>query len=125
MVVTVAPNTSVLPRTGIVTIAGRPVTVTQAGAVPTSATTSWKADAAADAPAWLTVSPGSGTGTGAVTLTAAPNMSVLPRSATVTIAGRPVTVTQDGARADLRRVVRDVDRGGERGHAQCGADQFD
>ncbi|WP_162271361.1 BACON domain-containing protein [Luteitalea pratensis] len=94
VMLTAAPNPTALPRTAIVTIAGRQVTVTQDGAVPSSASTPWTV---ADAPAWLTVSPGSGTGSGAVTLTAAPNMSVQPRTATVTIAGRPVTVTQDGA----------------------------
>jgi hypothetical protein len=43
---------------------------------------------------WLTVLPGSATGAGSVTLTAAPTTSVATRSATAWIAGQAVTVTQ-------------------------------
>ena len=46
--------------------------------------------------AWLTLSTTSGTGSGTVTLTAAPTTTVAPRTATATIAGQVVTVTQAG-----------------------------
>ena len=48
--------------------------------------------------AWITVtSGGSGTGNGTVAYTVAANTSTSPRTGTLTIAGRTVTVTQAGA----------------------------
>ena len=49
---------------------------------------------AASSQAWLTLSAGSGTGSGSVTLTAAETTSAFARTATVTIGGQTVTVTQ-------------------------------
>ena len=61
----------------------------------TPAAASWSASTDA---AWLTVSPPSGLGSGSTTLTAVPHVtSALPRTATATIAGHAVAVTQSGA----------------------------
>jgi hypothetical protein len=95
--VTAAPHTGAVPRTALVTIAGQAVKVTQTGMNSTPPADTDPSAAVGDVPAWLSVSSGSGSGTGAVTLTAGPNPSVQPRSATLTIAGSPVTVTQGGA----------------------------
>ena len=54
--------------------------------------------ASATTRAWITVTGGgSGTGNGTVTYTVAANTSASPRTGTLTIAGRTVTVTQAGA----------------------------
>jgi len=116
---TAAASTSAFPRTGTAVVAGQAITVTQAAGVNTFTTSlpaSWAPSAAggtlgpltvdatlSDAPwtatssaPWVTVTPASGLGSGAVTLTAAANASVQPRTATVTVAGQTVTVTQAG-----------------------------
>ncbi|BCS34911.1 hypothetical protein TBR22_A41370 [Luteitalea sp. TBR-22] len=109
---------SALSRTATATVAGHQVTVTQAGSTATFTLSSsaWMPAAAggthlvtvtsslADAPwtattsqPWLTASASSGTGNGSVTLTASVHASsAQPRTATATIAGRTVSVTQDG-----------------------------
>lgn len=57
-------------------------------------TLGWTATSSA---AWLTVSPTSGTGNGVLTLAATSNnLSLEPRSATVNVGGRTITVSQDG-----------------------------
>ncbi len=122
--VTIAVNPSAQPRTGTVTVTGLnggnivTLAVTQAGATPTFsvspsalwnaavggatqtiAVTSSLADAswtATSDAAWLTVAPTTGLGSGVVTLTAAAQTSETPRTATATIAGQAVMVTQDG-----------------------------
>ena len=109
-----APIPAVVSRTATVTVGSAVVTVTQYGATlglstwtPVAAGGSqalsvtmvaehlaWTASSTAS---WLTVSPASGTGTGSVTLTAtARGDFAQPRTATVTVAGRTVTVTQAG-----------------------------
>ncbi|BCS34400.1 hypothetical protein TBR22_A36300 [Luteitalea sp. TBR-22] len=109
-------NSTGTARSASVTIAGHVLAVTQAGAPTFSVTPSaWNARASggsqmltltstptgaewtanSDA-AWLTVSPASGTGSGTLTLTAAPTTAGFPRTATVTVAGRMVSVTQSG-----------------------------
>jgi hypothetical protein len=56
---------------------------------------SWTASESA---AWLTITSGSNTtGAGVVTYTAAANTTNSPRSATMTVAGQSVTITQDAA----------------------------
>ncbi|AMY08225.1 Subtilisin Carlsberg precursor [Luteitalea pratensis] len=63
------------------------------------AAASWSASTDA---AWLSVSPASGVGSGSTTLTAtAHTTSALPRTATATIAGHSVAVTQSGATPTL------------------------
>jgi hypothetical protein len=53
---------------------------------------------ASESAAWLTITSGaSAIGTGTVTYTAAANTTNSPRSATLTVAGQSVTVTQDAA----------------------------
>jgi hypothetical protein len=112
----VAPNPQG-PRAGTMTIDGQTFTVTQAGNVvctytvgfPFSSTvpsggTSAVATITAPGPcAWTAVSsvpwitfvpPGSGVGTGSVTIVVAPNLTRLPRSGIVTIAGQMFTVIQ-------------------------------
>lgn len=109
-------------RTGTLSIAGQTLTVTQAGAtgcaysviptaqnigpsggvapaivVATSATCPWTADSTAP---WITLLSGTaGTGNGAVTYEVAANTGG-PRTATLTVAGQAVTVSQSGARDD-------------------------
>ena len=110
---TAASTTSTTTRTAIVTIGGQTVTVTQAAGTVTLSPTSWTAPAAGGAttvsvtvsPAsvhwtavsnqtWLTVSPPSGDGSGAATLTAAAKVGKSTKNATVTIGGLSVTVKQ-------------------------------
>jgi hypothetical protein len=110
----VASNRSGLSRTGTLTIAGKIFTVTQtataqctysvspstvaarasAGTSSVSVTTqtgcAWSASGA---PSWLTMT-GGGSGPGTVTLTLAANLAKAPRTASLTIAGQSLTVTQ-------------------------------
>ncbi|MCC6131344.1 MAG: BACON domain-containing protein [Acidobacteria bacterium] len=117
------PTTS--QRQGSVTIAGSTVTVTQAGAATPTCTSftvspssisagpgagntavsitgspsgctggAWSASTSEN---WISVGPGSGTGSGAVTVYYLANPSSTPRQGGLTIAGTSVTVTQAGA----------------------------
>jgi hypothetical protein len=111
-----AANSSANPRSGLVTVGDKSVTVTQPGvgcsytlsptnvSVPTaggSATVgvtsptgcSWTASSGAW---WLTISPASSSVAGPVTITAVANSASTPRDTTVMIAGQAVTVTQPG-----------------------------
>ena len=113
--ITVAPNTSTSPRSTTVFVARQAINVTQAaasctfslsatggsvqasgggGSVTVSAGSGcgWTASSGAS---WVTVSPSAGTAAGTVTFSAGPNTGGV-RSATLTIAGRPYTVTQAG-----------------------------
>ena len=110
----VSANTSTTPRTGSLTVAGRTVSVDQAGtcditisptsvstasdagtgsvAVSTGTTCSWTASSSAS---WLTITGGaSGTGNGSVLYSMTANTGNTPRSATMTIGGRVFSVTQ-------------------------------
>jgi hypothetical protein len=110
----VAANVSTNPRSGTLTIAGRTVTVDQAGtcdiaispnavsagsdassgsvSVTTGASCSWSTSASAS---WLTVTSGaSGAGSGTVVYAMAANTGTAPRTATLTIGGRVFSVTQ-------------------------------
>ena len=123
-------NTDTAARTGIITVTplngvGVPFTVSQQGGTPPAGSVSLNissitADAAgsngqvqlsATVPSitwtttsnqtWLSVNPGSGTGSGNFSYTAAPNPSALSRIATITVTAsqgpvRPLTVTQSG-----------------------------
>jgi Putative binding domain, N-terminal len=112
---TVAANVSTSPRLGTLTIAGRSVTVTQAGicnftvapttqsvaavggshsaAVTTTTGCGWTG--VSNNTSWITVTGGSkGTGTGSVNYSVTANTSTSSRTGTLTIAGRTVTVTQ-------------------------------
>jgi hypothetical protein len=117
---TVAANTSPTDRTGVLTIAGRSLVVTQAGvgaacsatlsaytanvssstgeisvAVTTDSACSWTATSTSN---WLTVSSGSsGGGNGTVVIIPASNTLVTSRSGIVVIAGQEFRVTQSGS----------------------------
>ena len=121
---TVAANPAA-SRTGTLSIAGQTLTVTQAGAagcaysvtptaqnigpsggvapaivVATSAPCPWTADSTAP---WITLLSGTaGTGNGAVTYEVAANIGAA-RTATLTVAGQAVTVSQSGAGDDRAR----------------------
>ena len=113
---TVAANTGAM-RTGTLTIAGQTFTVTQAesctytitpttqqfatlggiGTVAVTATAGCTWTATSNARTWILVTGGAnGTGNGAVTLSVLPNVTLLNRNATVTIANQTFTVTQSG-----------------------------
>ena len=115
----VTANTSTNPRTGTLTIAGQTVTVTQAGAcgftlTPTTqnvmaaggtqtatvTTISGCAWTAVSNVNWISItSIGSGTDTGPTNYSVAANPTTNPRTGTLTIAGRTVTINQSGGRA--------------------------
>ncbi len=113
-------NTSTSQRSGTLTIAGQTFTVTQDGATPTctyafspssaspgstagngtfsvtaGATCPWTPSSSA--PGWLTCSPPTGTGNGAVTWSVTANTSTSPRTGTLTISGQSFSVTQAGS----------------------------
>lgn len=113
-----AANTTTSPRTATLTIGGKSVTVSQAGVVPCSYAASPTALSvgagggtssvmvtAGSACAWTVasavpwVTPGtlSGAGAGAVTLTVASNPATTSRTATVTVAGQPIAISQAAA----------------------------
>jgi Viral BACON domain/Putative binding domain, N-terminal len=110
-------NTSTTPRTATLSIAGQTFTVSQAAlsctySVPAAAQSlaaaggsgsvgvttqtgcAWSASSSAT---WLPISPSSSTGAGQVTFSASANTTTTPRMATLTVAGTPITVTQDAA----------------------------
>lgn len=111
----IAANTATTSRSATLTVAGRPFTVTQAGAssscapsisptalfpppggttgtiaVTVAAGCSWSAVG----DEWVRFSPTSGTGNGSVTYQVDPNQSTSSRSWTVKVAGTTVTLTQ-------------------------------
>ena len=113
----IAANTSISSRTGIVTIAGQAFTVTQGG-VPCTATLSpigvsvapasttgtiavsipagcaWTA---ADDASWVSITSGaSGSGGGTVAYNIAANPNITQRTATITVAGQSFGITQAG-----------------------------
>src|SRR5204862_61538 len=113
----VTANSSTSPRTGTLNIAGQMFTVNQAGApctyaisptganpgagavsgtvtVTADATCSWTASSSS--PAWLTCTPATGNGGGAVTWSVTANTDCSPRSSMLTIAGRTFAVNQAG-----------------------------
>lgn len=123
--VTIAANPDTATRTGAITVAGHAIPVSQAGAAAppappctftvtpatqtvaaagasgqvtvgaSAATCTWAASSSA---AWLTITAGaSGTGPGTVAFAAAANPDTAPRTATLTVAGGTVTVTQEAA----------------------------
>lgn len=103
-------------RTANVTIGDKTVTITQVGrctftvtptsktfssaggsdsiSVATRADCSWSATVPASA-TWITITGSSGTGNGTVSYSVAANPSTSSRSATMTVAGRSVTIRQD------------------------------
>jgi hypothetical protein len=115
--VTIAPNTAFTSRTGTVNVSGRLFTVTQAAAtctyavtptslsvpaigvtsaltVATGASCSW---APTGVPSWISMSTATRTGNGQLAYTISPNTGAVARSATVTINGVAVTVTQSSS----------------------------
>jgi hypothetical protein len=115
--VTVAANTTTAARTGTVTIAGRTWTVSQAAgactytvtpgslsvsalgmssslSVATGTTCSW---APSGMPSWITMATTTRTGSGMLSYTIAPNSGSEARTATLSIGGKAVTVTQSAA----------------------------
>jgi hypothetical protein len=91
---------TVSPETLAVTAAGGTSTLT----VTTQGGCAW---ASSGAPSWITLT-GSGSGDGTATMVVSANSATAPRTATVTVGGRPVTVTQKGNIAPPRnlRIVR-------------------
>ncbi len=116
----VTANTAPGDRTGTLTVAGQTVTVIQDGGAPGSCTygvsptarslDSWAVSStttvttgggcgwtATSNDSWLTISGGSnGSGSGTVTFSVTANTAPGDRTGTLTVAGRTVTVTQDG-----------------------------
>jgi hypothetical protein len=124
---TVAANSSSDARTGTVAVAGKILTVTQAGmACSLSISPTAQAIEAAGGPGtisvtcstgcawtvasnanWITINSGSSrSGSGVVSYTVAANSSSSPRTGTATVAGQTVTVTQEMAndRGLVRRI---------------------
>ena len=118
--VTAQPNTGQQSRTATLTIAGQQVNVSQAaapppctftvspgplnlpaagGAQPVTVTASAGSCAwsSSGVPSWITLAPSSGSGNATVTVTAQRNTATQSRTATLTIAGRTVSVTQAAA----------------------------
>ena len=119
----VLQNTSVQQRTATITVNGQTHAITQSGAAPTCAydiappsrtvaaagatatvtltTTGGCAWTAVSSDAWLTVAQSSlsGSGPAEITYTAAANTATTSRTATITVASRVHTVTQDAAAA--------------------------
>ena len=113
----VAANTTISPRTGVVTIAGQAFTLTQAG-IPCTATLSPTGVAVDPAPAtgsiavsipagctwtatddasWVSITSGaSGTGNGTVAYSIGTNPNTTQRTATITVAGQSFGITQAG-----------------------------
>ncbi len=117
----IARNTTTSARTGTVTIAGKTYTVQQAAAPPvivctysvgamqfafgqaaqsstlqvsTGSTCGWSASSNVS---WISVSPSApALGNGTVTIGVQANTSASPRTATVTVAGQAITITQSG-----------------------------
>ena len=116
LAVNVAANPGIVARTGTVTIGGKTLTVSQSGVAcsytvnTTSVSMNRKAGSAsvnvtaptgcgwtvAEASTWITPALLVGTGTAPATLQLSANTTGVSRTATVTIAGRSVTVTQLG-----------------------------
>jgi len=115
---TIEQNPAAAPRTGILTVAGQAVSVTQAAGTcaytvtPTSFTVDpiagtrtvsivagtqcgWSSTPSAT---WITVTGGAtGSGNGAVTFEVEANPSTSPRTAALTIGGQAVAITQGGS----------------------------
>ena len=130
--VTVSANSLTTSRTGSVTIAGRTLTVTQSAApcsytvtpasisapingssglftVVTTSTCTWTITGA---PSWMTVSTATRTGNGGLSYTIAANTGE-PRTATVVVAGRSITITQAGLTPPAPANLRVIGGGGE------------
>jgi hypothetical protein len=120
-------------RSGTVNVAGESFTVTQAAsqsacsynidptsyntsatggqvtvAVSTAAGCAWSTT---DLPEWITVTDGSGSGSGAVTVVVGTNAGP-SRNATIQIAGRPFTVTQEAAACSYTVTPTTIDADG-------------
>ena len=114
---TVAPNSSSLVRSGVITVAGQTFTVSQDGVpcvftlTPPSRTHGFNTDTgsvAVTAPGgcdwfvdnanpWITItSAANGIGSGSVSYTLAPNVTALTRTGLVTIANQTFTISQGG-----------------------------
>lgn len=120
--ISVTPTTWQAPAEGgtqAVRVVSRDTTAPWNVVVPTEvASPRWHVTkAGARAPAggasapWLTASPTSGRGDGVVTLTATPNLSPLPRTATMLIAGRSFAITQDAPRRFSRYLAEGATSG--------------
>jgi hypothetical protein len=110
---TVAANTATAARSATLTIAGKAFTVTQAAAAcvftvsPLTLTLSGFADSgtisvttqtgctwvSASSASWITLT-GSGSGNGTAAYSTALNTDTAPRTATLTVAGQTISVTQ-------------------------------
>jgi hypothetical protein len=122
-------NSSSASRSGSITIAGNAFNVSQVGAgcsyslssvggsVPYTGTSAplavsmtapagcaWTTD---PGPGWVTVSGGSGSGSGIVQFSVAANSSTLPRSAVASVGGQPYQVTQTGVPCSFSLGIED------------------
>jgi pseudomonalisin len=83
-----------------------PATVSVGSATLTlPSTTSWSAAVGGGGSGWLTVTPGSGTGSAPLTYAAAANTAATSRTGTITIDGQVLTVTQAAASGSSQIVV--------------------
>ena len=133
----VAANPSTTPRNGTMTVAGQTFTVNQAGADPpctfsisptsqsfgstggagsiaVTASASPCAWTTTNALSWVTITAGSGTGSGNATYTVGSNPSTSPRDGTFTVAGNTFTVSQAGASGGAISVTVASPNGGEK-----------
>ncbi len=113
----VAANTTIQSRSGSVMIGGQAFTITQDGIPCTYSLTSDSASfdaeggsgsvgmnspdgcewSVSNSESWITINgEPSGSGDGPISFTAAANATIYPRSGTITVAGRVLTITQDG-----------------------------
>ena len=126
LIVTALPDPDCTGRSCTLAIAGRDLTVNQAGngtitlappawnppdslssqMITVTASTSCGWSVSNPCTTWLSVSPMSGAGNDQATFTAQPNPSCLPRSCTVTVGGSPFDVTQSGiGRIPIRAIL--------------------
>jgi pseudomonalisin len=86
-----SPATAVLPAAAV---GGSTTAVIGSALLTLPSTTAWSAVVSGGGAGWLSVTPASGTGSAPLTYSAAANSSSSARSATITIDGQVLTVTQ-------------------------------
>jgi len=80
----------------------RPAVSTVGLTLSVSSTTAWTVSGA---PSWLTVTPASGIGPATLNFTATANTGTTPRSATITVAGHVLTITQAAGSGTTAKVL--------------------
>ncbi len=112
----VAPNTTIQSRSGSVLVGGQAFTITQDGIACIYSLTSDSVSldaaggsgsvgvnspdgcewSASNGESWIAINPSSGSGDSSISFTAAANTTIYPRSGTITVEGRVLTISQDG-----------------------------